>query len=89
MVQMSVGLPNIYTRVRSASESMGRVSAKSDDCCCDLLGAVGFLPKNLCDSFTSLIVRCKKKAAGVKLVHKTNSFAVLTRNGFFCFQAAS
>ena len=28
MVQMSDGLPNIYTRVRSASESMGRVPAK-------------------------------------------------------------
>jgi hypothetical protein len=39
MVQMSVGLPNIYTRVSSASESMGRVPTKSEDCCCDLLGA--------------------------------------------------
>ena len=48
-----------------------------------------FLPKNLCDCFTSLIVRCKKKATGVKLVHKTNSFAVLTRTGFFCFHIAS
>ena len=28
-----------------------------------------FLPKNLCNYFTSLIVRCKKKATEVKLVH--------------------
>ena len=48
-----------------------------------------FLPKNLCDCFTSFIVRYKKKGEKVKLVHKTNSFAVLTRTGFFCFQTAS
>ena len=45
-----------------------------------------FLPKNLCDCFTSLIVRCKKKATEVKLVHKANSFAVLTRIGSFVFR---
>lgn len=46
-----------------------------------------FLFKNLCHCFTSLIVRCKKKVIQVKLVHKTNSFAVLVLIGSFVFRS--
>jgi hypothetical protein len=45
-----------------------------------------FLPKNLCHCFTSLIVRRKKKATEIKLVHKANSFAVLVQVASFVFR---
>jgi hypothetical protein len=65
---------------------MGRVPAKSAIVVVIYWEQSVFLPKNLCDCFTSLIVRCKKKVTEVKLVHKANSFAVLTRIGSFVFR---
>lgn len=70
----------------TASQNMGRVPAKSG-VCCDLLGSVGVSFKESLLLFHITHCSANKKATEVKLVHKTNSFAVLARIGSFVFRS--